>query len=104
MSTPGGCRRTITWQMSPERDGARPGSPRLRGDPVNLLVLEVWSAAERTLIRYRDSFEGVIIHQDQVPCSRATRGPAGFRGLGCGFSTLSEGRKTTPEMERSLGR
>ena len=68
------------------------------------LALDAWSAAERTLTRYRGSFEGVVVHQDRDPVFTGYAWTCGLLGAGVRLSYALRGPKDNPEMESFFGR
>ena len=68
------------------------------------LTLDAWSAAERTLARYRDSFEGAIVHQDRDPVFTGYAWTGRLLGAGVRLSSALRGPKDNPEMESFFGR
>ena len=68
------------------------------------LALDAWCAAERTLTRYRDSFEGAIVHQDRDPVFTGYAWTGRLLGAGVRLSYALRGPKNNPEMESFLGR
>ena len=68
------------------------------------LALEAWTAAERTLTRYRDSFEGVIVHQDRDPVFTGYAWTGRLLGTGARLSYALRGPRDNPEMESFFGR
>ena len=68
------------------------------------LALDAWSAAERTLTCYRDSFEGVIVHLDQDSVFTGYAWTGRLLGAGVRLSYALRGPKGNPEMESFFGR
>ena len=68
------------------------------------LALDAWSAAQRTLTRYRDSSEGVIVHQDRDPVFTGYAWTGQLLGAGVQLSYALRGPRDNPEMESFFGR
>ena len=68
------------------------------------LALDAWSAAERILTRYRESFEGAIVHQDQDSVFTGYSWTGRLLGAGVRLSYALRGPKDNPEMESFFGR
>ena len=65
------------------------------------LALTAWNAAQKALTRFRDSLEGVIVHQTRIPCSPATPGPASCSRRAYGSPTPFAGPETTRRWKAS---
>ena len=68
------------------------------------LALEAWTAAKRTLTRYRDSSGGVIVHQDRDPVFTGYAWTGRLLGTGARLSYALRGPRDNPEMESFFGR
>ena len=68
------------------------------------LALDAWSAAQRTLTRYRSSFEGVIVHQDRDSVFTGYAWTGRLLGAGVRLSYALRGPRDNSEMESFFGR
>ena len=68
------------------------------------LALTAWSAAQKALTRFRDSLEGVIVHQDQDPVFTGYAWTGQLLSAGVRLSYALRGPGDNPEMESFFGR
>ena len=68
------------------------------------LALAAWIVAEQTLTRFRDSLEGVIVHQDQDPVFTGYAWTGQLLSAGVRLSYALRGPGDNPEMESFFGR
>ena len=68
------------------------------------LALTAWNAAQKALTRFRDSLEGVIVHQDQDPVFTGYAWTGQLLSAGVRLSYALRGPGDNPEMESFFGR
>ena len=68
------------------------------------LALSAWTAAERSVVRFRGSLEGVIVHQDQDPVFTGYPWTGRLLAAGARLSYALHGPRDNPEMESFFGR
>jgi transposase InsO family protein len=68
------------------------------------LALAAWTQAEETLSHFKDSLEGVIVHQDQDPVFTSYAWTARLLAAGVRVSYALGGPRTTRKMESFFGR
>ena len=68
------------------------------------LALSAWRVAERNVVRFRDSLEGVVVHQDQDPVFTGYAWTRRLLSAGARLSYALAGPRDNPEMESFFGR
>ena len=68
------------------------------------LALSAWRAAERAVVRFRGSLEGVTVHQDRDPVFTGYAWTGRLLSAGARLSYALAGPRDNPEMESFFGR